>query len=66
LIEKQLPTCMECDEFESCELLQEFYNKSKAHQKIRRDAEFIRKHGYERFEEIAGDWTGSKGELPDI
>lgn len=68
LIEKELPTCMECDEFESCEILQDFYNhpRATAHQKIRRAAEFIRKHGYDRFEKIAGGWTGSKGELPDI
>lgn len=64
LIEKKLPTCMECGEFESCELLQGFYGLSKAHQKIRRAAEFIRKNGYDRFEAVAGHWTRSKGELP--
>ena len=68
LIEKELPTCMECEEFESCDVLQTFYNHPRArtaHQKVRRAAEFIRKHGYNRFEEVAGDWIGSKGELPN-
>ena len=64
LIEKGLPTCMECDDFEACRLLDEFYSKFNSRQRIRRAAEFIREYGYDRFIEIADDWTGSKGDLP--
>jgi hypothetical protein len=62
--EKQMPTCMECPEFSSCRILQDFYARPASHQKIRRAAEFMRAHGYERFVRTARNWTHSKEELP--
>lgn len=61
---KHKPTCMECDEFSSCGMLQEFYGHRRSHQKIRGSAEFIRAHGYERFMRAAKNWTHSKEDLP--
>ena len=63
--EKHLQTCTECDDYSSCTILQNWYEKagSKYH-RYKTSAEFIREHGYDRFVEIADKWKDSRGKLP--
>jgi len=61
-LEKGFQTCADCSGFSSCEKLR---NRFKGYQ-LRKYLEilgFIRKNGYGRFAEVAGEWNGPYGKL---
>jgi hypothetical protein len=62
--DRQLETCIECDKYSSCDIIQSFYSKKGyKYQKYRQSLEFIRDNGYDRFIEIADTWKGPYGRL---
>lgn len=49
-IEKQYITCGDCKEYESCSIINEFYNKNGyKYKKYKRATEYIREYGYDEF-----------------
>jgi len=64
MTKKRLETCADCDDFPSCETLQNWYRKAGGkYRRYRESAEYIREHGYESFIEIADGWKDSRGRL---
>jgi hypothetical protein len=64
MVNKKLATCADCDKFPSCRILREWYKKAGGkYKRYKESAEFIRKHGYDRFVKIADRWKDSRGKL---
>jgi hypothetical protein len=62
--ERQLQTCVDCDEFSSCATLQNWYKKAGGkYQCYKKSGEYIREHGYESFVKVADRWKDSCGKL---
>jgi hypothetical protein len=62
--ERNLETCADCPDYETCEIIQGFYaKKGYKYKKYRESIEFIRKHGYAKFIEVANRWKGAYGKL---
>ena len=62
--EKNLETCADCPEYETCTILSEFYAKNGyKYKKYQQSIEFIRTHGYAKFLEIADRWKGAYGKF---
>ena len=62
--ERQLETCADCNAYQSCELIQGFYNKNGyKYKKYRQSIDFIREHGYDKFMNIADSWKRAYGKL---
>ena len=60
--EHQLQTCMDCDDYHTCELIQSWFQKGYEY-RYQKSLEFIKEHGYEKFMEIANEWDDAKGKL---
>ncbi|HPQ72040.1 MAG TPA: DUF3795 domain-containing protein [bacterium] len=59
-------TCADCPEFADCPTLAAFHNKKGyKYAKYRKALDFIRLHGYEAFLNVADNWRGPLGKLPD-
>jgi hypothetical protein len=57
-------TCADCDEFDSCVILQSFFaKKGYKYGRYREALEYIRRHGYEAFLANADGWRGPYGRL---
>ena len=57
-------TCADCGEFDYCETLQTWYESAGgSRRRYRRSADFIRRHGYDRFIKIADGWKDAAGKL---
>jgi hypothetical protein len=60
--ERRYETCVDCPEYLSCKILNEFYGKKGyKYKKYRQALEFIRENGYAKFIEIADTWRGPYG-----
>ena len=61
--EKHLETCADCPDF-PCEIVGTFWSKKGwKYQQYRKQLEFIRKNGYEKFLKRADQWKGPRGKL---
>jgi hypothetical protein len=61
-INKKFFSCADCDEYNSCEIIQGFHNKNGyKYKKYKEAIIFIRENGYERFLEIANKWNMQYG-----
>lgn len=61
--EKQLETCADCPDY-PCAILDEFWSKkSWKYQQQKKQLEFIRQNGYEKFLAQANNWKGPRGKL---
>jgi hypothetical protein len=58
-----LQTCADCSDFESCELIQGWYEKGYKYKRYKQSTEFIRKYGYEKFLKKAKKWKSSVGKF---
>jgi hypothetical protein len=61
--DKGFETCADCPNFDSCELIQGWYEKGYIYKKCRQSIEFIREKGYDKFIEIAKNWKHCIGKL---
>ena len=62
--DRQLETCADCDDYLSCNIIQEFYKKNGyKYGKCKQSIEFIRENGYGKFMETADTWRGPYGKL---
>ncbi|NYT18760.1 MAG: DUF3795 domain-containing protein [Methanosarcinales archaeon] len=61
--DKGYETCADCPEWESCDIVQEWYKKGYSRGKCRESIEFIRKEGYGKFIKIADKWKNHYGKL---
>lgn len=65
-IGKGYRTCADCPDLLQCEIIQDFFGKKGYKYRKYRDAiGFIRKHGYEKFLEIADTWNNAYGTYPE-
>ena len=61
---KGLETCGDCDEFLSCNLIQDWYRKKGyKYQKYKESIDFIREHGYDDFLRKITTWKRAYGKL---
>jgi hypothetical protein len=61
-MQRQLSTCADCAEYETCITLQSFYQKNGfKYQKYRQATLFIRQYGYDAFIEVADKWKCAYG-----
>lgn len=61
-IQKELNSCAECQEFNSCKVITGFYAKNGyKYKKYKEAIEFIRSNGYDKFLEIANTWSRQYG-----
>ena len=61
--EKRLETCADCPDY-PCEILDEFWSKKGwKYQQQKKQLEFIRQNGYEKFLVQANNWKGPRGKL---
>lgn len=55
-------SCADCKECNSCSTINDFYNKNGyKYGKYKQATDYIRKHGYEAFLEIADKWKNAHG-----
>jgi hypothetical protein len=55
-----------CGEYESCETIQSFLNRTgHKYGKYRQALEYIRAHGHAAFLDAAKHWTGAYGRYPE-
>ena len=60
--DKNLDTCADCTEIETCNILGEWYSKDGyKYRKYKEAVYYIRKNGYENFFEIADKWKNAYG-----
>lgn len=61
-IKRDLISCADCIQYESCKKLQGFYKKNGyKYKKYKEAIEFIRKNGYNKFIKIADNWIMQYG-----
>ena len=61
---KEMTSCADCDNFETCDILNGFYSKSAyKYKKYQNALIYVRKNGYNDFFEIAKDWTNAYGKI---
>jgi hypothetical protein len=62
--ERKFETCADCPDFDSCKIINSFYNKNGfKYKKYKQSIEFIRKFGYSEFFKSADKWNGPYGKL---
>jgi len=60
--DRNLETCADCPEMESCSIIGNLYAQNGyKYKKCRQAVEFIRNNGYGEFIRIAGQWKGAYG-----
>jgi hypothetical protein len=60
--ERKLETCADCPDYLTCKVISAFHRKKGyKYKKYQQSIEFIRKHGYAKFIEIANTWKGPYG-----
>jgi len=63
--ERNLETCADCSDYETCPIIQGLYSKNGyKYRKYREATKFMRANGYDRFKEISKDWRGAYGKYP--
>jgi hypothetical protein len=63
-LRKRFSSCADCDDYDTCEILQGFYAKNGyKYKKYNEALNFIRSSGYEKFLDIADSWTQQYGKL---
>ncbi len=61
-INKKYQSCADCLEYDTCSVLNDFYNKNGyKYRKYKQATDYIRKHEYEDFLEIADNWKNAYG-----
>lgn len=61
-IQKGYYTCADCDRYATCEIIQNFYNKTPYKYKKYKEATlFIKNNGYDDFLKIANTWKNQYG-----
>jgi hypothetical protein len=61
--EKKLETCADCQTF-PCQILTMFWSKNGSkYKQYKKQVEFIRQNGYEKFLKNADTWKGPRGKL---
>jgi len=64
---KQLVTCADCDQYQSCALINNLFAKSGyKYKKYRQTLEFIRTNGYDQFLLCAASWENAYGKCAII
>ncbi|MCP4703612.1 MAG: DUF3795 domain-containing protein [candidate division Zixibacteria bacterium] len=59
---KKYNSCADCDEYNSCPIIQGFYNKKGyKYKKYQEAVEFIRANGYDKFIVMADGWNNQYG-----
>jgi hypothetical protein len=62
--EKKFQTCADCEEYVSCSIIQDWFNKNGyKYKKYKESIEFIRQNGYDKFLKIANSWKNQYGKL---
>ena len=60
--EKNFDTCADCDSFDSCAIIGNWYGKNGyKYKKYKQSIEFIRKNGYPAFVKLADNWKNAYG-----
>ena len=63
LIERKFETCSDCPDY-PCEVLEVFWNKKGwKYKQYKRQLEFIRQNGYDKYLKIADKWKRAHGKL---
>ncbi len=61
-IGKGYPSCADCGDYETCDILQNFYSKNGyKYKKYKEALDFIRQNGYDAFIAIADTWKMQYG-----
>ena len=61
-LRKQYNSCADCNEYDSCDIIQGFYKKNGyKYKKYKEAIEFIRSNSYEEFIKIADTWKMQYG-----
>ena len=64
-IGKGYQSCADCADYETCAVLNGFYQKNGyKYRKYKQAADTIRRFGYDEFLRIADQWTGAYGKYP--
>ena len=59
---RQYNSCADCEDYETCGIVQEFYNKNGyKYKKYKQAIDFIRENGYTEYLKIADQWTMQYG-----
>jgi hypothetical protein len=62
-VKRKLETCVDCPNY-SCEILEAFWNKNGwKYKQCKKQLEFIKQNGYEKFLRISDKWKGPRGKL---
>lgn len=62
--DKKLVSCADCNEYDTCKILQGFYaKKGYKYRKYNQATEYIRKNSYKKFLASAEKWSGAYGKL---
>ena len=62
-LERKLETCADCPDY-PCEVLEVFWNKKGwKYKQYKRQLEFIRQNGYDKYLNIADNWKHAYGKL---
>ncbi len=63
-ISKKQLSCADCDEYGTCVVLNDFYNKNGyKYKKYKQAVDYIRAYGYDAFLEIADKWNNAYGKF---
>jgi hypothetical protein len=62
-VDRRLETCADCPDY-PCEVLEAFWSKNGwKYRQYKKQLEFIKQNGYQRFLDEAGEWRGPHGKL---
>ena len=63
-ISKKRRSCAECDEYDTCSILNDFYHKDGyKYKKYKQANDYIRAYGYDAFLEMADKWKNAYGKI---
>ncbi|MDD4096182.1 MAG: DUF3795 domain-containing protein [Oscillospiraceae bacterium] len=61
-VSKKLRSCADCGDYDTCRILNDFYDKNAyKYKKYKEATEYIRANGYDAFLEIADTWKNAYG-----
>ena len=59
---KKLQSCADCSEYNTCSVLNDFYNKNGyKYKKYKQATDYIKTYGYDAFLEVADKWKNAHG-----